>query len=696
MEPVLSGRARHRARTTALVAALSLVVAPLVVAPAAVAATDPPPESQVAVEPTVEPTAEPTTGPTTGPTAPAALTDVVAPDVAQLAVAGTLRVGEQVVVDPHPELWTPADVDLAFDYRWSVDGVEVGDGTGAALVVPAGAVGGVLSVAITGTAPVGAVDGVPSASVVVTADGTVAPGAIAGADPTVSGTVRVGSRVTVQPGEWPEGTTLAYRWTVERATGTATVATTSSYTPVVADRGGVLTVAVTGKRPGYETTRTTVPVTVAAGVLTAPTPTISGTVRVGSKVAAKPGAWTAGTTLTYQWYASGVAISKATGTTYTPTASVKGKTLRVRVTGTKSGYTTVTRASGWKTVAAGVLSAPRPKISGTVRVGAKVAVAKGTWKPAASTYRYQWRANGAKISGATKSSYTVPSRYAGKKLTVTVTGSRSGYATTSVTSSSSTVLRVYSRTSAPKISGSARVGSTLKVSSRGTWTPKPSSWRYQWKANGTEIKGATRSSLKLTGAQYGKRITVTVKGVRSGYYSSTRTSAATARVTVPAPVLTKNGTYKVGTQIKAGTYVAPGSPKGCRVQRLDGNKKMVWAGLTYGQTIVTIRSTDKYFATTGCGTWRKYAAYGKVRTSTPTDGIYKVGTGGGQLKPGLYYTTGPAYSDDVCYVAALKSFTMTHAAIDEAAEFTEPGYWKVLTGDVGFEAYGCSWRRVSS
>jgi hypothetical protein len=258
------------------------------------------------------------------------------------------------------------------------------------------------------------------------------------------------------------------------------------------------------------------------------------------------------------------------------------------------------------------------------------------------------------------------------------------------------VLRVYSRTSAPKISGSARVGSTLKVSSRGTWTPKPSSWRYQWKANGTEIKGATRSSLKLTGAQYGKRITVTVKGVRSGYYSSTRTSAATARVTVPAPVLTKNGTYKVGTQIKAGTYVAPGSPKGCRVQRLDGNKKMVWAGLTYGQTIMTIRSTDKYFVTTGCGTWRKYAAYGKARTSTPTDGIYKVGTGGGQLKPGLYYTTGPAYSDDVCYVAALKNFTMTHAAIDEAAEFTEPGYWKVLPGDVGFEAYGCSWRRVSS
>ncbi|MFC8599669.1 hypothetical protein [Isoptericola sp. NPDC057191] len=765
MELVLPVRARHRARTTALVAALSLVVAPLVVAPAAVAATDPSPTGQVAVEQPED------------PTSPTTATDVVAPAPEQLTLTGTLRVGEQVSVDPRADLWTPAGAELAYSYRWLADDQELAgqDGT---LVVPPDAVGRVLSVEITGTAP----DGASSASVVVPAAAAVAPGVItpgelgitgdprvgesltavagawapavqptfewrrgdvvvstgdtyvpvvddlgspltvvasgtaegyepatvtattaavtagtiAGDAPALSGTVRVGSRITVVPGQWPADATLTYRWTVARATGTATVATTASYTPTADDRGRLLTVAVTGTRPGYETTRTTTPVTVGAGVLTAPTPTLSGTVRVGSKVTAHRGTWTSGTAVTYRWYASGAAISGATASTYTPSAAVKGKNLTVRVTGTKAGYTTTYRTSAATRVAAGVLTAPRPRISGTVRVGAKVSVAKGTWKPSASTYRYQWRVNGTKIRWATRSTYTLPSKYAGKKLTVTVTGSRAGYTTRSVTSAASTVLRVYSKTSAPKISGSARVGSTLKVSSRGTWTPAPSSWRYQWRANGTPIKGATRSSIKLAGAQYGKRISVTIKGVRSGYYPTARTSGATARVTVPAPVLTKNGVYKVGTQIKAGTYVAPGSSSGCVVKRLDGSKKMVWAGLTYGQTIVTVRSTDKYFSTTGCGTWRRYAAYGAVRTSTPADGIYKVGTAGGQLKPGLYRTAGPAFSDDVCYVAALNGFAMTHAAIDESTEFTGGGYWRVLPGDVGFEAYGCSWRRVSN
>ncbi|MGF0117722.1 hypothetical protein ACQFYA_15600 [Promicromonospora sp. Marseille-Q5078] len=690
MDPVLPGRARHRARTTALVTALSLVVAPLLVAPGAVAATDPPPETQVSAEPTTEPTTEPTPDPTTEPT----VTDVVAPAPEQLAVTGTAQVGAEVAVDPVPALWTPADAGLTFTYRWLADDVELPGQVDYALTVPAPAAGHALSVEITGSAPEGAVNGAASATVVVHAADVVAPGELATDDPQVTGTAQVGKTLTAVPGTWAPAATFTYRWL--RSGSPISGATARTYTLTSADAGRSVALEVTGKAAGYDPeTRTSAAKTVALGTLTASTPTLSGTVRVGSKVTAKAGTWSSGTSLKYQWYASGRSISGATRSTYTPTASVKGRTLSVKVTGTRSGYTPTTRTSSGKKVAAGVISAPRPKIKGIVRVGSKVSASRGTWSPSASTYRYQWRVNGAKVKGATKSTYTLPSKHAGKKLTVTVTGSRSGYTTKTMTSSSSRILRVYSRTSAPKVSGSARVGATLQVSSRGTWTPKPSSWRYQWRANGTAIKGATRSTFRITGAQYGKRITVTVKGVRSGYYASSRTSAKTARVTVPAPVLTKNGVYKVGTQIKPGTYVARGSAGGCTVKRLDGSKKMVWAGLTYGQTIVTIKSTDKYFSTSGCGTWRKYHAYGSARTSTATDGIYKVGTSGGQVKPGLYSTTGPAFSDDICYVAALKSFAMSHSAIDEASEFTGPGYWRVLPGDVGFEAYGCSWRRVS-
>ena len=58
----------------------------------------------------------------------------------------------------------------------------------------------------------------------------------------------------------------------------------------------------------------------------------------------------------------------------------------------------------------------------------------GTWAPAPVTLTYQWRANGINISGATGKSYVISSSVKGKKITVTVTGTKSGYRTVSKTS----------------------------------------------------------------------------------------------------------------------------------------------------------------------------------------------------------------------------------------------------------------------
>lgn len=79
--------------------------------------------------------------------------------------------------------------------------------------------------------------------------------------------------------------------------------------------------------------------------LTAPTPTISGTLRTGNTLTANPGTWTTGTTLKYQWYRSGAAISGATAKTYTLAAIDAADTIKVRVTGSKTGYTTVSKYS---------------------------------------------------------------------------------------------------------------------------------------------------------------------------------------------------------------------------------------------------------------------------------------------------------------------------------------------------------------
>jgi hypothetical protein len=114
-----------------------------------------------------------------------------------------------------------------------------------------------------------------------------------------------------------------------------------------ADQGTKLTVRVTGTKTGYATTtkESAQTATVVAGTLVAPTPTISGTLSVGSTLTANPGTWTSGTTLTYQWYRSGVAITGATAKTYTLVSADQADTMRVRVTGTKSGYTTVAKFS---------------------------------------------------------------------------------------------------------------------------------------------------------------------------------------------------------------------------------------------------------------------------------------------------------------------------------------------------------------
>lgn len=66
-------------------------------------------------------------------------------------------------------------------------------------------------------------------------------------------------------------------------------------------------------------------------------------------------------------------------------------------------------------------------------MGRTLTAVPGTWSPAANL-RYRWYANGVSIAGATAPTYTVPSAAAGKRITVKVAASRSGYAETKRTS----------------------------------------------------------------------------------------------------------------------------------------------------------------------------------------------------------------------------------------------------------------------
>ncbi|WP_330289104.1 Tat pathway signal protein [Streptomyces sp. NBC_00576] len=172
-----------------------------------------------------------------------------------------------------------------------------------------------------------------------------------------------------------------------------------------------------------------------------------------------------------------------------------------------------------------------PKVTGTVKVGAKVTAAPGSWSAAPSSYSFQWKADGKAIAGATAAAYVVPAGQLGRKLSVTVTAVKGGWKSGSATSAAVAVARgdAPKATKLPVIGGTAKVGKALKTSA-GTWSPAATSYAYQWYAGGQAIAGATKSSLVLKAAQKGKKITVKVTARRAGHQDGVAVSKATGAV----------------------------------------------------------------------------------------------------------------------------------------------------------------------
>jgi hypothetical protein len=294
------------------------------------------------------------------------------------------------------------------------------------------------------------------------------------------------------------------------------------------------------------------------------TPTISGSVRVGATLTGHRHTWTpaTGATFEYRWFVDGVQVSE--GQTFAPSVDQLGKRIYLSVVGTKAGYFAPERTSKSYTIASGYLKKGKTSISGSRNVGETLTADPGAWAPANTVFTYQWLRSGHPITDATSASYQLVAADYGKKIDVKVTGSATGYVTSSTTTKTShrTARPLLEAAPTPSILGDIAVGSVLSVDT-GTWQPDGVSLKYQWRLNGHAIYHATHSTYTVPLSAVGKKITVSVTGSLPGYATAVRTSEPS--VAVPSlpftteGVATITGTAAVGKTLTA--HAGTWSPK---------------------------------------------------------------------------------------------------------------------------------------
>ncbi len=460
------------------------------------------------------------------------------------SITGTPGVGLPLTAVPGS--WGPGSV--AFGYQWISGSTDIVGATSSTYTPVAGDAGAQLSVRVTGSET-----GYVSTSQTSTQTAAVAPGTLTTVTPTITGSAIVGSTLTAVPGTWgPGSVTLGYQW-ISGSTD-ITGATASSYLLGAGDLESKISVRVTGTESGYTTASATSTQTdnVASGTLTTTTATITGTQTVGSTLTANAAAWGPGTVaLTYQWINGSTDIPGATTSSYQLVGTDFSDTISVRVTGTEAGYsTTSTTSAATGTIAAGTLTTGTPTIDNvSPSVGSTLTATRGSgWGPLPVTPTYQWISGGTDIPGATGMTYVVQQSDYLAKISVRISGTKTGYLTASVTSAqTAAVAQGTLAKGTPTISGTPAVGSPLTAAG-GTWGPGTVALTYQWVSSvGGDISGATSPSYTPVAGDLGATISVRVTGTETGYATAFALSAQTAGV--------GNGSLTTGTPTITGSAI---------------------------------------------------------------------------------------------------------------------------------------------
>lgn len=169
--------------------------------------------------------------------------------------------------------------------------------------------------------------------------------------PGISGKTVYGQTLKVNPGtRSSKPSKFTYQWL--RDGKAIKNATKTTYKLGLSDIGKNISVKVTASGSGFATQTSTTSKTKSiakAKFIVKKNASVSGKVKVDSKLTAKTGTWSPKPEkYKYQWYRSGAPISKATKSTYKMTTRDRGKVVYVKVTATKKGYAPRTSTSSVK------------------------------------------------------------------------------------------------------------------------------------------------------------------------------------------------------------------------------------------------------------------------------------------------------------------------------------------------------------
>lgn len=369
------------------------------------------------------------------------------------------------------------------------------------------------------------------------------------------GTGVVGEMLTCDPGSWPAGTTISYSWRV----GYAQVATSSTYTPTIADQGKRISCevhGVNGASEGYSYVQLDAVIPGPGVESNSVAPSITGTPAPGYSLTCNPGTWS-GPPSGYEyawardidapvtWGRSADAVLSLSGGN---SIAYYGHDVRCAVRASNAdGWSSWTYSDTVKIDApAGTPSnSVRPSISGTPTNGSTLTCEPGSWTNAPHL-AYQWlREDGSGFPGNRSSTLDLVRYPVGQKIRchVGAVNGDHGFTAASQPVTIGSAPGAPTHQAAPTITGSGIVGEplTCHVSSSDPGATQYVAWHLDGFMNAPGTLGY--DVYHPTSAQVGRRITCGADLQNAFGYASGRSAepgilirtAASAPPADPAP-----------------------------------------------------------------------------------------------------------------------------------------------------------------